>query len=444
MHGSLCLSTIMIIAILNHSDKGTPHSPASNPEQSKLENTPTPASASESNQSTYWSRFRGPNGSGISTDKGIPVQWEDGNYAWDVTLPGVGHSSPCIWNEHLFLTTAIEDGLRRSIISLNAKTGEIRWIRELESKTFKKHLKNSYASSTPATDGKYVFVSFNTEEHYSLLAYDFHGNKVWDLDLGAFQSQHGAGVSPIVEKGIVYLANDQDGTSFLIAVDAKTGELIWKNDRGSDATSYSTPLILNRPGLSPEVVFASKAEGIASFDAKTGEQLWKVDPIEHRTVSSLTFGDGLLIQTAGGGGKGYFLVALRPGKKPAQTEVVWTRDKDLPYVPTPIIYKGYLFLWGDNGVVRCLEAASGKEIWTQRVGQAQFSGSPVCVDGKLYCMSETGEVFVVRAAPQYEPLGRSSLGDPSHSTPAVSGGRLYLRTFHRLFCIGSSENTDNQ
>ena len=155
----------------------------------------------------------------------------------------------------------------------------------------------------------------------------------------SFQSQHGAGVSPIVEKGIVYLANDQDGTSFLIAVDAKTGELIWKNDRGSDATSYSTPLILNRPGLSPEVVFASKAEGIASFDAKTGEQLWKVDPIEHRTVSSLTFGDGLLIQTAGGGGKGYFLVALRPGKKPAQPKSCGLGTKICRMSPPPLSIK---------------------------------------------------------------------------------------------------------
>lgn len=388
-----------------------------------------------------WPRFLGHNGTAVSEQKGIPVEWSESDYLWQTDLPGVGHSSPCIWGDRVFLNTAEDEGRRRLVLCLDAATGKILWRQPFNYDTYKKHEFNSYASSTPATDGQRVYVAFDDKQHYTLMAFDLDGRPVWDLDLGPFVSQHGAGVSPVVHEGIVYLANDQDGPSFLVAVDAKSGEPRWKVDRRYEegATSYAAPFILERPGVPTEVVFASKADGITGFDARTGEKHWSSEPFKHRTVSSPAHGLGMIFQTSGGGGQGYFLAAVRP-KGLDDVEVVWTREKQLPYVPTPIVYGENLFLWGDQGVLKCVDAATGDDLGTGRIaGAGTFFGSPVCIDGKLYCISDRGDVCVVEATPELTLLGRNPLGDPSHSTPAVAGGRLFLRTYHKLFCIGSGD-----
>lgn len=387
-----------------------------------------------------WSRFRGPNGTAVSEQEGIPVKWTPSDYLWQVTVPGVGHASPCIWGDRVFVNSAEDEGRRRLVICLDAATGRTLWTKPFPYQTYKKHELNSYASSTPATDGKRVYVTFDDKERYTLMAFDFDGRRVWDLDLGPYASQHGAGVSPIVYDGLVYLPNDQDGPSFLIAVDAETGKQRWKIERRveKESASYATPFLLQRPGAPDLLVVASKPEGIVAYDAHTGERYWGVDPIEERTVSSPAYGNGMIFQTCGGGGQGHFLAAIRPVGADA-AEVVWTRNRQLPYVPTPLVYGENLYLWGDAGVLKCLDAASGEERGTGRITGTTFFGSPVCIDGKLYCISNDGDVYVVNAAPDLELLATNSLGDPSRSTPAVAGGRLFLRTFHRLFCVGRTD-----
>lgn len=387
-----------------------------------------------------WTRFRGPNGTGVSGQKGIPTTWSPGDYAWKVTLPGLGHSSPVIWEDKLFVTSAIDEGTVRYLHCLNTRTGKQLWRRQTGLNRSHKHSKSSWASATPVVDGDRVYVAFADKESYFLAAYDFDGELVWRRDLGEFDSQHGQGVSPIIYKDLIIIPNDQKGPSSIVAYNRKTGELVWSALRTIRKTSYATPMIYREKGQKPQLICASGAMGLTSLDPETGEPLWQSGSFpgpRGRTVHSPVEAAGLLFQAAGGGGKGSLMVAVDPHGKGdvSKTHVKYRRKKSLPYVPTPVAYKGYLYLWNDNGVVHCIQPKTGKTVWTQRVDGSDYSGSPVCIDGKLYCMSEKGYCVVIAASPKYRYYGKVNLGDSSHATPAVANGRLYLRTFRHLYCL---------
>lgn len=383
-----------------------------------------------------WTRFRGPNGTGISNVKGIPTTISPADYQWKVTLPGVGHSSPVNWKNRLFITSAIDEGAERYLFCLDADTGKTLWKRSTGLNRSHKHLKSSWASATPAVDGERVYVAFADRETYFLAAYDFYGELVWRRSLGPFVSQHGQGVSPVVFEDMVILPNDQDGPSSIVAFDKKTGTTKWSILRSIRRASYATPMIYREKGKQPQLICASGAMGVTGHDPYTGRQLWATGEFPLRTVASPIEADGLIIQSCGGGGVGKLLIAVDPSGSGdvSKSHVKYRRDVRLPYVPTPIAYKGHIYLWNDNGVVNCIEAKTGKNIWTQRVG-GKYSGSPICIDGKLYVMSEKGEVVVIAAAPKYEFIARTPLGDASHATPVVANGKLYLRTFHHLVCV---------
>ncbi len=386
-----------------------------------------------------WPRFRGPNGAGISDEKGIPVTWSEGDYAWKTKLPGIGHSSPCVWDDHVFVTAAEDNGLKRHLVDISASTGKIRWTWSMESETHKIHKLSSYASATPATDGKRVYVPFSKESEYSLFAFDFKGKPLWKQVIGQFVSQHGSGTSPILFEDLVILANDQDGESSIVAMDAATGEVRWtakRNEKGLDQTTcYSTPLIVEHAGKT-ELIFASKADGFTSYDPRTSKLNWRADIIPDRVVGSPLIANDLVIGYSGGGGEGKFMAAIKLGGQGeiADSRVAWKRIRMLPYVPTPVVVGEHIYLWGDKGVVSCVEAKTGKNIWTERV-PGQYSGSPVCIDGKLYCVTEPGEVVVIAASLEFKLLGRTPLGEGSHATPAVSNGRMFLRGFEHLMCL---------
>jgi outer membrane protein assembly factor BamB len=224
-----------------------------------------------------WPRFRGPSGAGVSDQKGLPVRWSDDDYAWKTKLPGLGHSSPCVWGDHLFLTSAEAEGNKRLLIDIDTQSGEIRWTKATASKTHPKHNLNSYASATPATDGKFVYVLFASDEQVLVLAYDFQGNKTWERDLGPFHQRdgqvHGCGTSPIVFEDLVIIANQQDGPASIIALDAATGKTRWKNERKLRLTAHSTPLVLQREGSPPRLFATNTGDGFLSLDPHTGEQL---------------------------------------------------------------------------------------------------------------------------------------------------------------------------
>ncbi len=391
----------------------------------------------QSAQAENWGRFRGENGTGVSPLKGLPTTWSPGDYAWNIELPGVGHSAPVIWGDHLFVTSAVDEGAGRHLFCIDANDGTRKWDQAIGMNRSHKHAKSSWASSTPATDGERVYVAFADKENHLLAAYSFEGELLWRRNLGSYESQHGQGVSPIIFENLVILPNDQRGPSSVMAFDKATGHTVWSVLRKFREAAYSTPIIVQEEGQDPQLILVSGINGVSSLDPYTGRRNWHTREFPLRTVASPVYGEGLVIASCGQGGRyGVLLRAIDPSGSGdvTDTHIKWERTKELPYVPTPIVYGKHLYLWNDNGTASCVEIATGKNVWTKRIG-GNYSGSPVCVDGKLYCVSESGDVVVIAASPEYERFGKVSLGDPSHSTPAVANGALYLRTYHRLMCL---------
>lgn len=385
-----------------------------------------------------WPRFRGENGAGLSDLQGLPVNWSPGDYDWTAELPGVGHSSPIIWGDRLFITSAVDEGAVRYLFCLDATTGDPIWSRATGFSRSNKHVKSSWASGTPATDGERVYVAFADKENYTLTAHDFDGNLVWRRNLGAFESQHGHGVSPIVYDDMVMLANDQDGTSSIVAFDAKTGATRWSTLRAIREAAYSTPLVVELPGEEPQLICVSGATGISSLDPETGRVNWSTGPLPMRTVGSPAYGEGMVFASCGQGKTGGVLLIGADVSQDgglSEDRISYKRERrGVPYVPTPVVWEGHLYLLRDDGIGTCVDLKTGKDVWTERIS-GDFSSSLVCVDGKIYATSEQGEVVVFRASPKFELLGRVPLGEGSHATPAVANGRLYLRTFSRLMAL---------
>ena len=385
----------------------------------------SPAAAQE------WARFRGPNGEGKSSVKGMPTKWTMEDYDWVIDLPGVGHSSPILWGKSLFLTTGNGDGTR-TVMCLDALTGETIWEDTVALQANHLHKKNSYASGTPACDGKRLYVPFADEQHYTLLAYSLTGERLWSRDLGSFTSQHGQGVSPMIYEGLVIVQDDQKGPSRIFALDAESGDEVWSEGTASRETSYSTPMIINI-NSQDLLVSISGAMGIIGLEPKTGKILWNSGELPLRTVASPIFGEGRLFASCGQAGVGKFMVAVDPKQK---GQVTAERTRSLPYVPTPIVHEGHLYLWNDTTSVCCVDLTGdlSENVWSTRM-EGNFSGSPVLIDGKIYCVSEEGDVVVIDAKPTFKLYGRSPLGDSSYSTPAVANDRLYLRGFSSLACL---------
>ncbi len=396
-------------------------------------------------QAQEWTRFRGPNGTGISAAKGIPVQFTEADFNWKVKLPGAGHSSPVIWGDKVFITSAEEDQGKQHLLCLQASDGKQLWSVTRTFDKYNRHKFNSYASATAAVDKDLVYVPWYTPAMASLIAYTHDGKEVWKRDLGQWHGQHGGAASPILFENLVIIRQDCDDMgpeSFVLAMDRKTGQEKWRCPRISKTASYSTPVLFKGKDGASQLVFNSNAHGFTGVDPRTGKVLWEVPNLfQQRCVSTPAIAGDAVIGTAGNGGGARQGVAVRPdaAKAKAADVVAYQLDRRVtPYVPTPLVYGEHVFLWGDGGILSCVKAANGETVWSERVGGNYFS-SPVCIDGKLYGVNSAGEVVVVEAGPQFKLLGRSPLGDPCHSTPAVSGGALYVHTEGHLISIGGKK-----
>ena len=388
-----------------------------------------------------WTRFRGPNGTGIAPlGQDIPSQWTLDEANWKVGLPGKGHAQPVFWGERIFLRGSNDEGTKRFVFALRVKDGSVEWTREFDTTTQEKHELSSYASSTPTVDADRVYVVFGTPEEGRLHALDHEGKDVWTTDLGAYDTRHGFGASPILLREMVIVSKEVRADNFVAAFDRKTGNEIWKLPRESTITSYSTPCIHMPESENPQIIFNSTVYGFCGVDALTGKAVWQAKVFDKRTVSSPVLGPGLVIGTTGSGGGGNYLVATKLGGHGDVTEshFAYKIRKAAPYVPTPIIKDDRLFLWNSKGIATCVKVGSGKVIWQKRVG-GQYYGSPIWLDGRLFCLSHEGEIVVIAAADEFKLLGRTDLGEESHSTPAVYGGRLYLRTLGHLYSVGGEK-----
>ena len=389
-----------------------------------------------------WTRFRGPNGTGVSNAKSIPTSWTEKDYNWKMELPGRGHSSPVVWKEKMFLTSADLKAKERYLLCYDVRTGKELWKKTWPYTLYKVHKQNGHATSTPAVDDKFVYVLWQSRSENFLEAVSHEGESKWKIELGSHKSPQGPATSPIVFAETVLLANDHDGESFLLAVDRMTGKERWKIPRSGDRTCYATPCIHLTETRAPEAIFVHCYQGIWGVDLETGKKNWEIDVFgrfKQRACASPVLAGDLVIGVSGFTTAEKNVVAVRPTQNENKVSVqeVYRITKQAPHIPTPVVFNNRLFLWTDRGIVSSFDVLNGKLIWQKRVG-GNFSGSPICVNGVLYAISQEGDVVVISTSDEYQLLSKISLGELSRSTPAVSGGVMFLRTESHLYSLGGS------
>lgn len=383
-----------------------------------------------------WNRFRGPNGQGICNGIELPATWTDTDYRWQVDLPGRGHGSPVISQGVVFVASASGEDGRQFLEAYQLDDGQRLWRRELPGAAHPKHEFNSFASSTPTVDDQHVYYAWATPEHLRLKAVDRHsGVDVWQRDFGPFVSEHGFGASPILFEDLVILPNEQDGESFVVAVERGSGETRWQTPRRTEKAAYATPCVYRPPGGDPQLVCASWAHGLYALDPRSGEPLWEQPAFRFRVVASPTLAGNVVFGSSGVGGVGRQLVGVRIPSSPDESpEVAYDLRGSLPYVPCCLVRGNLLFTFYDKGIATCTDLSSGETVWRKRV-EGEFFSSPVFVHGKIYIVTRSGEAVVLAADRAFAELGRVDLGEASHSTPAVAEGVMILRTFSRIMAL---------
>jgi outer membrane protein assembly factor BamB len=407
-----------------------------------------------------WSGWRGPRGDGTSREVGVPLKWgPKENVRWKVAIPGVGHSSPVIWGDRIFVTTCIEDEAprgkkldkkaprygKRVLLCLDRRDGSVLWQRTVLSSVLeRKHSLNSFSSGTPVTDGKHVWVAFLDYPDMRVFCYDVAGNKVWEKSPGKLLSVHGFCTSPVLHKGLVILNGDQDAKAYLVALDKKTGAERWRADRPNRTRSYCTPILLpdpKRAGATQLILSGSKC--VTGYDADTGALLWLHRGPTEQYVASLVHLDGVLFLTTGFPQR--HLMGLSPegqGDITGTKHVLWhiphtvNRERGAAYVPSPIGHDGNFFVVSDPGYLSCVDAKLGKRRWMEKLGR-RHSASPVLVQGHLIVPDDDGITWVVKASLKFEVVHKNALGEPIYASPAVSRGQLFLRGERHLYCIGN-------
>jgi outer membrane protein assembly factor BamB len=391
-----------------------------------------------------WPRFRGPNGSGIARDKDIPVRFDEKHgILWKVPAGGLGNSSPVVWDNYVFLQSATPNGKQRMLACFDATTGKTLWTRTAPGVMAHTHELNTLASSTPATDGQIVVTTFWDGKEITLVAWDFQGKQLWERNLGSFKGQHGAGASPIFYGDKIFLANDQDGVATLVALHKKTGEVAWSAPREAFRACYSAPFVLEKPRAAPELIVISTTS-LRSYEPDTGSVNWSwhwkfTGKMPLRTTGSPIYANNMIFACSGDGYGPRHMVAvkLHGSGSEARPELAWENQKDFPYVPCLLSRGKHLYFVNDRGFAGCFVAATGKQVWLERLAaDDKFISSPVLIDGKIYAASVAGDVYVLAAETKYQLLGKSSLGERFRASPAVANGRLYLRGENHLFCIG--------
>jgi outer membrane protein assembly factor BamB len=382
-----------------------------------------------------WSRFRGPNGAGAVAEVNFPAAWADDDYVWKISLPGKGHSSPVAWGETVFVTSGDAETGKMTLSAIDATSGAIRWSRSFASTPRPMHGFNSYASSSPAVDAQRVYVLWAAGQSLYAAALSHAGEEAWTRELGPLVYQHGLGGSPTVVEEMLVIANDNSGESYVVALDAGSGEPRWRRDRASGTESYATPAVWRDGQGAAQIIVESTSEGMAALSPSDGSVLWQLPKLfPERCVSSPLVAGGLVLGGSGEGGAGKNFAAVRPAAAGGEATIAYTLAKNLPYVPMPVARRDLLFAWNDRGVVACYDLATGKAHWTQRVGGNYFA-SPVVAGDKLYSIAADGEVVALAAEAKYRLLGRTQLGEPTSATPAVQGGKMYLRTETSLACL---------
>jgi len=395
-----------------------------------------------------WTRFRGPNGSGHGATSGLPAEIDESSIAWRAALPGAGHSSPVLWRGTLFLTAedADEPG-QRQVLAIAAADGGVRWRWQAPFDPHRRHESfNNFASTTPTVDGERIYVSWNSGDRSEVIALDHQGALVWHRVWPGFVPDHGTTASPILVDGLLIVAHEHKGEgAMLAALDPADGSTVWQEARSHEKDAYATPVVAVDGDGSRQLITVSTAYGFEGRDPRTGRLLWRHDPgFGMRAVGSPTAAGDIVVATLGQGAAGRESAVLRigssDGARPPQ--LLHELGSGMPYVPTPLVVDGLLYLLNDGGLFSCVNLETGEVLYdrerlpTRRT--AKWFSSPVHADGKIWCASVEGEVVALQPGTEFRVLGTSALGAAINATPALDANTLYLRVGNELLAIRSS------
>ena len=387
-------------------------------------------------QAQNWPNFRGPNGDGTSIETNLPTRWDSKtNVVWKSSVPGIGHSSPIVWEDKLFITTALPETQEKLLLCYDCKNGNLLWQKTVLKSTFEnKHSNNSFASGTPATDGELIYLSFLDGEYAVVAAYDFTGKQIWLQRPGKFTSQHGYSCSPALFEDKVFINGSSQENPFMAALSKTDGQIIWKVSHENPTHSFSTPIFREMAGKM-QMIFLGNQE-VASYNPDDGSKYWYVKGPSIDFCASPVYNEksGLVLISSAWPQR--YLLAIKADGTGDVTEshVVWRSREGAYYVPSPVCTDDYIFSTMTNGRVHCIEIASGKILWVEDMGK-QYS-SPVLANGLVYMPNDEGMITVIKPGPTFNPIARNPIGERMNASPALSNGRIYLRGDKHLFCIG--------
>jgi outer membrane protein assembly factor BamB len=386
----------------------------------------------------YWPRWRGPSGQGYVMPGKYANTWAPNrNVKWRVPVAGAGNSSPIVWGDRIYLTTAQNNGSKLSLIAFNRVDGKQLWETVVPTQGIENvHQKNGHASATPATDGRMIYASFG---RHGLVGFDMSGKIVWHRKFGPIDNYHGPAGSPVLYKDRVFLYQDHDGSpaqrAFVAGFDAKTGNTLWETPR-TETVGWGTPVVISA-GTRDELIVNSQRR-VTAYDPESGKELWTVRGMTFEVIPTPVVGEGLVFASSGRAGPTY---AIRPGGSGdvTSTHVVWSSPKGSPFVPSGVVHDGLLYLVNDmQSILTVYEARTGTLVYQGRMGVAQregFSASPVVVNNELYFTNDDGETFVVKAGREFALMHTNSLGERTLASPALVDGVWYWRTAGHLVAI---------
>ena len=383
-----------------------------------------------------WPGWRGPRGDGTSIEQDVPTNWDPAGALWKTELPGKGHASPIVWGDRVFTVTGMTDTNERVLLCLDSKTGAILWQRTVVQGPLEKlHKENSYASGTPSTDGRRVYVTFRVDDEIVVAAHDFaSGRQLWLVRPGTHKGEWGFSNEPVLYEDKVIVDGDSKGESFLIALNRENRKTLWRKNRTNKGISYSAPFIREMAGRTQMIQCGDRC--VTSFDPDTGEQLWTVDGPSQEFVATPVYSEKAGLVYISSSWPKTVLLAIRPDGRGnvTDTHIAWSDRKGAPYVPSMIVADEFLLSVNRGGTAFCYEASTGKVLWQQKLGR--HHASPILMDGNIFLINDDGQINVIKPGKMFECIATYELGESCYASPAISEGRVYLRGFKHLFCIG--------